>query len=177
VPVVVHAFTDGRDVPPTDAKGTMPDFVAALDAGVTIGTVTGRYWSMDRDNRWERVGTGYDVIVSGQGQAPGAASAQEAIEAGYARKENDEFILPTAIAGYGGVKDGDGLLCANFRSDRAREILAALAAPDPAAELCLGADGGRAEQPKWADVAGMVVYSDAHSKYMSAIFPPKDIQV
>jgi 2,3-bisphosphoglycerate-independent phosphoglycerate mutase len=100
VPVVVHAFTDGRDVPPSDAISTIPDFVDGLDEGVTIGTVTGRYYSMDRDNRWERVSTAYDVIVSAQGVAPGADSAMDAIKQAYNDNLTDEFINPTVIGDY-----------------------------------------------------------------------------
>jgi 2,3-bisphosphoglycerate-independent phosphoglycerate mutase len=173
VPVVIHAFTDGRDVPPSDAKETFPEFLSLLDAGVTVGTVTGRYYAMDRDNRWERVGQAYEAIVSGKGVAPGASSAMDAISQGYASDLTDEFILPTVIDGYNGVAQGDGLLMANFRADRAREILTALASPTPPAEI---AELGFSAQPSWASKTGMVVYSDSHAEYMDAIFPPKDIQ-
>jgi 2,3-bisphosphoglycerate-independent phosphoglycerate mutase len=88
-------------VPPSDAITTMPMFAASLDAGVTIGTVTGRYYSMDRDNRWERVVTAYDVMVSATGVAPAVDSAQKAIEQGYADSLSDEFINPTVIGDYG----------------------------------------------------------------------------
>lgn len=173
VPVVIHAFTDGRDVPPSDAKVTMPEFLKTLDEGVTVGTVTGRYYAMDRDNRWERVGQAYEAIVSGKGATANAGSAMAALEQGYGDGLTDEFFLPTVIDGYAGVKDGDGILMANFRADRAREILAALAAPEPPAEI---AELGFSAQPHWATKDGMVVYSDSHATYMSAIFPPKDIQ-
>ena len=101
VPVVVHAFTDGRDVPPSDAISTMPEFVGSLDDRVKIGTVTGRYYSMDRDNRWERVATAYDVIVHANGVAPPVSSAFAAIEQGYADDLTDEFINPTVVGDYG----------------------------------------------------------------------------
>ena len=172
VPVTVHAFTDGRDVPPSDAITTMPDFVASLRDGVKIGTVTGRYYSMDRDNRWERVATAYEVMMGANGVAPDAGTAQEAIEQGYADSLTDEFINPTVIGDYDGMKDGDGLLMCNFRADRAREILTALA--DPA-----GFPEGFPEQTsprvEFADVCGIVKYSDDHDAYMSTIFPVKDI--
>jgi 2,3-bisphosphoglycerate-independent phosphoglycerate mutase len=185
VPVIVHAFTDGRDVPPQDAKTTMPLFLASLNtqqqsgeggAPITIGSVTGRYYAMDRDNRWERVGTAYDVIVSGKGVAPAVDTPGAAIAAAYASGVGDEFVLPTVVGDYGGMKDGDGLLMANFRADRAREILSAILDPDAPEELfnCEGSTG-RGPQPKLADACGMVQYSDRHAEYMSAIFPPKDI--
>jgi 2,3-bisphosphoglycerate-independent phosphoglycerate mutase len=180
VPVVVHGFMDGRDVPPQDAISTLPAFLALLNAGVTVGTVTGRYYALDRDNRWERVGTAYDVMVSAQGSPDGAPAAtpMEAVQQAYDAGLTDEFILPTVVGEYGGMADGDGLLMCNFRADRAREVLAALASPAPDVALGIGGGGvagGRAAQPKWADVCGMVEYSDAHNGYMSALFPPKDI--
>jgi 2,3-bisphosphoglycerate-independent phosphoglycerate mutase len=175
VPVVVHAFTDGRDVPPQDAVSTMPEFLSSLDQGISVVTVTGRYYAMDRDNRWERVGQAYDVIVQGKGKAPAAADAVAAIKQGYAAKLGDEFILPTVVAkGYKGIKDGDGILMANFRADRAREILLALADPSPPAELGIGST--RPTRPKLASVVGMVKYSDRHANYMEEIFPVKDIR-
>ena len=174
VPVVVHALTDGRDVPPQDAVNTMPEFLEALDEGITIGTVCGRYYALDRDNRWERVGQAYDVMVSAKGVAPAVGTAMEAIAQAYENDLGDEFVQATVVGDYAGMVDGDGLLMCNFRADRAREILAALASPQPDEELGLGSE--RAAQPCFADVCGMVVYSSAHEEYMSAIFPPKDIR-
>jgi bisphosphoglycerate-independent phosphoglycerate mutase (AlkP superfamily) len=127
VPVVVHAFTDGRDVPPNDAIRTFPSFLEGLMPGVTVGSVTGRYYAMDRDNRWERVVTAFDVIVAGQGVAPSVETAMDAIHNAYQADLSDEFILPTVVGDYTGMKPGDGVFMANFRSDRAREILTALA--------------------------------------------------
>lgn len=204
VPVVVHAFTDGRDVPPRDAERTLPNFLDALEDGkgknaapITVGSVTGRYWAMDRDNRWERVLTAYDVIVAGKGVAPDVAAPMDAISQAYAAGENDEFVSPTRVAGYAGMKDGDGLFMANFRSDRAREIMTVLADPRATGdghdgeypELVTeiesrfksahgGDDGGSAHPvvPALASVAGMVNYSDRHSEFMTAAFPPKDIR-
>ena len=175
VPVVVHGFMDGRDVPPQDAIETLPAFLEMLDEGVVVGTVTGRYYALDRDNRWERVGAAYDVMVSAKGgdAEGGAATALDAVSQAYAAGLTDEFILPTVVGDYGGMADGDGVLMCNFRADRAREVLAALASPTPDPELGLG--GARAAQPKFADVCGMVEYSVAHNAYMSALFPPKDI--
>ncbi|HEY4012187.1 MAG TPA: 2,3-bisphosphoglycerate-independent phosphoglycerate mutase [Polyangiaceae bacterium] len=128
VPVVVHAFLDGRDVQP----GTAPKYVAQLErqlagAGV-IGTVGGRYWGMDRDNRWERVEKAYRGIVPAD--APKAASAQEGIERSYAVGKTDEFVEPFVVQGYDGVKSSDAALHFNFRPDRARELTRALAMAD-----------------------------------------------
>jgi 2,3-bisphosphoglycerate-independent phosphoglycerate mutase len=126
VPVVVHAFLDGRDVQP----GTAPKYVAEVErklgggAGV-IGTVGGRYWGMDRDNRWERVEKAYRAIVEAQGAR--VASAQEGIEKSYGAGKTDEFVEPFVVGAYDGVKPGDTALHFNFRPDRARELTRALA--------------------------------------------------
>src|SRR5271163_5100193 len=130
VPVAVHAFLDGRDTPPKSAALYMKQFeddVAGL-RDLRIATMCGRYYAMDRDKRWDRVEKAYRAIVSGAGER--ADGPQRAIEAAYARAETDEFLVPTAIAGYRGMRDGDGLLFANFRADRVREIAAALLDPE-----------------------------------------------
>ncbi|TVP73463.1 MAG: 2,3-bisphosphoglycerate-independent phosphoglycerate mutase [Rhodobacteraceae bacterium] len=166
VPVVIHAITDGRDVAPKSAAGFLRDLAPHLRDGVRIGTVIGRYWAMDRDNRWDRVARAYEAIVRGDGAR--AASAEEAVAAAYARGETDEFIAPTVLDGYGGVKPGDGLFCLNFRADRAREILAALAAPS--------FNGfARGQAPDWSACLGMVDYSDAHNAFMATVFPKRAI--
>lgn len=179
VPVVIHAFTDGRDVPPNDAAQSMPEFLKLLDPGadVRVGTVTGRYFAMDRDNRWERVGRAYDVIVSGQG-AHTCADAPGAVTLAHGAGVSDEFIEPTVVGDYAGMRAGDGVLMANFRADRARELLTAIADSEAPPEIWTDAAGGtdRAPQPGLADVCGMVEYSARHATYMSAIFPPKDIR-
>ena len=162
VPVLLHAVTDGRDVAPSSAAEFMATILRDLPAGARVATVIGRYWAMDRDHRWERVARAYGAMVRGQGEA--APDALSAVQAAYARGETDEFIAPTVIAGYAGARDGDGLFCLNFRADRAREILAALAQPGFAAF-----DRGRA--PLWAAVLGMVDYSAAHNAYMTVAYP------
>ncbi|MFO1106972.1 MAG: 2,3-bisphosphoglycerate-independent phosphoglycerate mutase [Amaricoccus sp.] len=166
VPVAVHCFLDGRDVPPSSAAGQVAAFEASLPEGARIATVTGRFYAMDRDNRWERVGAAVAAILHGEGlKAPDAA---EAIAAAYARGETDEFVRPTAIGAYQGVRDGDGLVFANFRADRAREILAALIDPEfHAYEV--------GPRPRFAAVLGMVEYSDALNRFMTVMFPSSDI--
>lgn len=176
IEVVVHGFTDGRDVPPSDARITLPKFMDSLPKSdkVSVGSITGRYYALDRDNRWERVATCYDAMVLGKGVADNAPDAISALNQGYDDGLTDEFVLPTVINGYEGMKDGDGLLMCNFRADRAREILQLLASPEPPAEAGIGTE--RPNQIKFADVCGMVTYSSNHDEYMSTIFPPKDIQ-
>ncbi|RWR11277.1 2,3-bisphosphoglycerate-independent phosphoglycerate mutase [Paenirhodobacter populi] len=166
VPVVVHAITDGRDVAPDSSAAFIDDFTARLPEGATIGTVIGRYWAMDRDNRWERVGRAYDAIVKGEGLR--AATPAEAVAQSYAQKEMDEFIQPTVIGDYAGTRDGDGFFCLNFRADRAREILRALAEPG-FGELDTFA------RPEWSAMLGMVEYSSGHNAYMATAYPKRDL--
>jgi len=128
VPVVVHAFLDGRDVQP----GTAPGYIAAAESKLAggvgrIGTVAGRYWAMDRDNRWERVERAYRAIV--EAGAPRAATAHEGVERSYAAARTDEFVEPFVVGDYDGVRPGDTALHFNFRPDRARELTRALALP------------------------------------------------
>jgi 2,3-bisphosphoglycerate-independent phosphoglycerate mutase len=168
IPVALHAFLDGRDVPPQSAAVQICKLVADIKVveGARVATLCGRYYAMDRDKRWERVAQAYDLVVSGLGAA--ASDAVAAIEASYAANIHDEFILPVVLNGYAGMKDGDGILFANFRADRAREILTALV--DPAF------DGfARKKTISFAVVAGMVEYSDVLNKHISALFPPKKI--
>jgi len=132
--VLVHAITDGRDSPPTSGAG----FVRAIRAqelagGCALATVSGRYYAMDRDRRWERTKRAYDAIVQGAG--PRVEDPVRAIEQSYARGVTDEFIEPVVVAGpHGGprttVGDGDAIVCVNFRADRVRQLTRALAIDD-----------------------------------------------
>ncbi|MCB6179809.1 2,3-bisphosphoglycerate-independent phosphoglycerate mutase [Rhodobacter sp. Har01] len=167
VPVLVHALTDGRDVPPRSAAEQVAALESAMGPSARIATVIGRYWAMDRDNRWERVEQAFRAIVQGQGVAT-AASAAEAIAQGYARDVTDEFLPATVIGGYSGMQDGDGLFFINFRADRAREILAAIGDPG----FTAFATGPR---PRFSALLGMVDYSTAHNAYMTTVFPKQDI--
>jgi 2,3-bisphosphoglycerate-independent phosphoglycerate mutase len=125
--VVLHAFTDGRDAPPLAAA----DHLDALEreGGARIGSVVGRYFAMDRDSRWDRVQRAYDLLVHGRGDFH-AATAGLAARSAYLRGETDEFIQPTVIGDADSrIRAGDSVICFNFRADRMREILAALADP------------------------------------------------
>ena len=166
VPVAVHAFLDGRDTPPSIAKDYLAKFIADIKdlARTRIATVSGRYYAMDRDKRWDREALAYDALVDGKGET--APDAVAAVERGYARGETDEFVKPTALLGYTGMRDGDGVLMANFRADRARQILTAM--------LDAKFDAfTRSRVVRFAAAAGMVEYSDQLAKLMSAIFPPQ----
>jgi 2,3-bisphosphoglycerate-independent phosphoglycerate mutase len=166
VPVILHLWTDGRDVAPKSAAPFVTELLGGLPAGVQIATLTGRYFAMDRDNRWDRVKSASDAILYGQGHP--CADATTAIAEAYARGETDEFITPSVLNGYAGATDGDGLFCLNFRADRAREILAALGQPDfDAFEV--------GQRPKWAAMLGMVDYSQAHNAFMTTAYPKAEI--
>jgi 2,3-bisphosphoglycerate-independent phosphoglycerate mutase len=166
VPARLHLFLDGRDVAPKSALAQIAAFEEDLGSAGRIATVTGRFYAMDRDQRWERVEAAFEVIVSGRGER--AADAAEAVRTAYGRGETDEFVLPTAIGGYSGASDGDGLLCINFRADRAREILSALIDPE--------FDGFK-RQPfvPFSAALGMVEYSDRLNTLMAAMFPAIEI--
>jgi 2,3-bisphosphoglycerate-independent phosphoglycerate mutase len=166
VPVAIHAITDGRDVAPTSGAGFMATLAANLPPGARIATVIGRYWAMDRDNRWERVACAYDAMIRAAGEP--AATAAIAVANAYARGETDEFVAPSVIAGYAGARDGDGLFCLNFRGDRAREILSSLGAP-------VFTDFDTGPRPQWAAMLGMVEYSDAHNAFMATAYPKRSI--
>jgi 2,3-bisphosphoglycerate-independent phosphoglycerate mutase len=122
--LVVHAFTDGRDTPPTAGTGYLAELERWLRHAGRIGTVSGRYYAMDRDRRWERTKLAYDAIVHAEG--PRAASAIEAVEASHRRRDTDEFVRPTVIGDYDGMAAGDAVLHMNFRPDRARQLVQAL---------------------------------------------------
>lgn len=164
VPVCVHAFLDGRDTPPKSAEEFMARFLADVSPvpDLAMGTVSGRYYAMDRDKRWKRVEKAYAALVEAAGET--APEALAAIDQSYRLGATDEFMLPTVIGGYAGMADGDGVLMANFRADRAREILSALADP--------GFDGfPRSRVADFAARVGMVEYSTDLNRFFSALFP------
>lgn len=165
IPVAIHAILDGRDTPPKSALAYLEAFRrAAPDA--TIETVVGRFYAMDRDQRWDRVGLARDAMRDGKGET--AASPAEAVERAYAAGQTDEFVLPTIIAGYRGMADGDGILMMNFRADRAREILHAMIDPT--------FDALPDDHPvRFAAVAGLVEYSSDLARMMSVLFAAEDL--
>ena len=167
VPVVLHAITDGRDVAPSSAADFLDRLIADLPNGVVIGTVTGRYFAMDRDNRWERVATAYNAIVHGISDAR-SDTVEEAIKSNYAAGVTDEFIPATVLGGYQGAQDGDAFFCMNFRADRAREILRAIGETE-FDEFDVGT------RPQWSMVLGMVEYSASHDDYMLTCFPKQKL--
>jgi 2,3-bisphosphoglycerate-independent phosphoglycerate mutase len=128
--LVLHAFTDGRDTLPDSGErfvSTVEDWMRESGAG-RIGSVVGRYFAMDRDNRWDRVQKAYDLLAHGRGEHE-AGSAPEAVRAAYERDETDEFIAPTTVGDEARIRPGDSVIAFNFRPDRMREITQALAEP------------------------------------------------
>lgn len=167
--MAVHALLDGRDTPPQSALGYLDQFERDIQGcgRVTIATVGGRYFGMDRDKRWDRVSLAYNAIV--EADAPRAGSARAAVEAAYADDITDEFVKPTVIGGYKGMQDGDAVVMINFRADRARQILTALLDP--------GFDGFARKRPvKFAAAKGMVEYSTDLAPLMQAFFPPTKLK-
>ncbi len=165
IPVCIHAFLDGRDTPPTSGKGFMDSFINAIGKtnGISIATLSGRYYAMDRDNRWDRIAKAFKAIMIGEGQ--NASDPVSAIGESYAAGLTDEFILPTVLSNYVGMQDSDAILMANFRADRAREILAALV--DPAF------DGfHRTKTCKFSALVGLSEYSTYLNKFFETLFPP-----
>lgn len=161
VPVLVHAFTDGRDSLP----GMAPEFLArlaeSLPRGSRIATVCGRYFAMDRDRRWPRIGKAWRAIALGQGLH--ARSAAGAVRQAVERGESDEFFTPTVIDRYDGLSGGDSFLMANFRSDRVRQLMTALADPE-FSEFATG----HASRP--GAVLGMVPYFSRMPDWIGALF-------
>lgn len=167
VPAAVHVFTDGRDTPPESGKDFVKAFVTALPRGVPVATVIGRYYAMDRDKRWERVAKAYAAMVDAD--APKFPDAISVIDAAYASKVTDEFVLPAVVGGYKGMRDGDGVLCFNFRADRVRQLLAALL--DPAFS-----GFPRKRVIRFTAAAGMTEYSTALNAFLQTIFPSQTLE-
>ena len=168
VPVKVHAFLDGRDTPPKSAADYVAAFATTIGArkGISVATVSGRYYAMDRDKRWDRVEKAYRALAQAEGEK--APDALAAVHQAYERGESDEFVLPTVAGDYAGMRDGDGVLCANFRADRVREILSALL--DPAFS-----GFPRERVVRFAAALGMTEYSTDLSRFLKALFPPENL--
>ena len=167
VPVRIHAFLDGRDTPPSSALDFLERFQAKCTGpDIRMATVCGRFWAMDRDNRWDRVKKAYKAMVLADGeQAPDAA---QAVQHSYAQDKTDEFVAPTVIGDYAGMQDGDGVMMANYRADRAREILQALLEPDFAGFT-------RARVVAFSAACGMAEYSTSLNRLMATLFPAQSL--
>ena len=162
----VHAFLDGRDTPPSSAVNYLDEFNKSIAdlTNVKIATIEGRFYAMDRDKRWDRVELAYNNMVLADGKH--YQTSDEAIKDSYNNGVTDEFVIPAVIGNYSGMEDGDAILMANFRADRAREILYALAD----AEFTGFA---RKKVISFADHVGMTEYSADHNRFMNTMFPPE----
>jgi 2,3-bisphosphoglycerate-independent phosphoglycerate mutase len=164
--VAVHAFLDGRDTPPRSAEDSLRKLQQVCDTlgNARIATVSGRYYAMDRDKRWDRVHKAWNAIVEAWAEHH-APTALAALEAAYARDENDEFVLPTVIDGAQAMRDGDAIVFMNFRADRARQLTAAFV--DPAF------NGFDARKPKLARFVCLAEYDAKLSAPVA--FGPQDL--
>jgi 2,3-bisphosphoglycerate-independent phosphoglycerate mutase len=162
IEVRLHAFLDGRDVPPSSALGFVEEIEAATEhlAGFKTATVCGRYWAMDRDTNWNRVERAHAMLTEGAGEKSDSAAA--AIQRSYDAGVTDEFVEPQVIGDYRGMADGDGILMFNFRADRAREILSSLVDPD-------FADFQRPRAIQFRACLGMTEYSSRLNDHMAAM--------
>ena len=169
IKVDVHAFLDGRDTPPASAKEFLAEFEKEISSlkGVKIATISGRFYAMDRDKRWDRVEAAYNAIALAEGKH--AQTVDEAITNSYNEKVTDEFVLPCVIGDYKGFVDGDAVLMCNFRADRAREILYALADKE-------FSGFERKKTFKLSMAVGMTEYSVDHNRFMKTMFGPEALK-
>ncbi|GLQ07876.1 2,3-bisphosphoglycerate-independent phosphoglycerate mutase [Sneathiella chinensis] len=167
--VYLHGFMDGRDTPPTSGADYVKEVAEALAAipGASIATLCGRYFAMDRDMNWDRVILSYNAMFHGTGAA--VTDPVAAIQDAYDHEETDEFLKPRILDGFAGMQDGDAFLMANFRADRARQMLNAITD-----EPFDGFDRGT--MPKLATIVGMVEYSAALAPIVPALFPPVEVK-
>lgn len=164
IPVAFHAFLDGRDTPPQSAGSYIAEFLELIQnhPNIIMATMGGRYFGMDRDGRWERVQKAYDTVVNA---TPREKDPLAYLHQAYENGITDEFIPPVALGNYQGIRNGDGLLMANFRSDRARQILTAFLDPQ--------FQGFERPHPiKFAAALGMAEYSETLNLWMETLFPP-----
>lgn len=168
IPVAIHAFMDGRDTPPKNGHRYLTQFLDAIEdiPNCKVVTVIGRYYAMDRDNRWDRVEQAFRAMAKGQGKS--VETPLQAISEAYEVDQTDEFILPCVVGSYTGMRDGDGLLMANFRADRARELLGCLIDP----EFEGFERGGVIDFPARL---GLVEYSSDLNRLMTCMFPSSSL--
>lgn len=170
--VMLHLFLDGRDTPPKSALGYVSNLEKSIDGinNISVATVSGRYYAMDRDNRWDRIHAAYSIMVGTSEKRPDhALTAIDAVKRSYSEDKNsDEFVLPTTIGKFRAMNDGDGLLMVNFRSDRVREILTALLEPD-------FSGFERNKKINFSATLGMTEYSAKLAPLIPALFPPEPL--
>jgi len=165
--IAVHAFLDGRDVPPRSARASLEKLESLCQSvpGTLIASVSGRYYAMDRDKRWDRTTLAWNAIVEGQGEHREADSLA-ALDAAYGRDEDDEFVAPTVINEGCPIEDGDSVIFINFRADRARQLSQAFVTPD--------FEGFSARRPNLARFATMTAYQEDLPARVA--FPPATME-
>ena len=168
VATTIHAFLDGRDTEQKSADGYLQWLAFQLRNCplVTIGSLCGRYYAMDRDKRWDRVERAWKLLVDGVGEFD-AADAKDGIAAAYGRGETDEFVSPTRLAEFQPIQDGDGIIFFNFRADRARELCHALVLPD-------FKGFPRARQPK-VKLVTFTAYEVELEPFVTVAYPPQNL--
>ncbi|MDX1380467.1 MAG: 2,3-bisphosphoglycerate-independent phosphoglycerate mutase, partial [Xanthomonadales bacterium] len=164
--ITVHAFLDGRDTPPRSAEPSIRRMQELLDTidGACFGTLSGRYFAMDRDKRWDRVEKAWHALADAESEFQ-SSSALAALHEAYERGEDDEFVKPTVIDGAPGVRDGDAVIFVNFRADRARELTMAFVNET--------FDGFERRQPRLVDFVCMTEYMAGLP--VSIAFPPEPL--
>jgi 2,3-bisphosphoglycerate-independent phosphoglycerate mutase len=165
--VRLHLFGDGRDVAPQSAKTYLTYLEGAIGPNTQIVSLIGRYFSLDRDNRWERVALGFGAMANGIGAKFDTPMA--AVEAAYGAGVTDEFIPASVFDGFAGIQDGDGMMCMNYRADRAREIMSSVGDPEFDAF-----DTG--PRPTLSALTGFAQYSSHHDTFMDCVFPSENIK-
>jgi 2,3-bisphosphoglycerate-independent phosphoglycerate mutase len=165
--VAVHAFLDGRDMPPRSARPSLERLEKALASqpAACLASVSGRYYAMDRDQRWDRVQRAWDALVEGRSELS-ADSGTAALDAAYQRGEDDEFVQPCVIGGGRRIEDGDAVIFINFRADRARQLVAAFISPD--------FSGFETRRPKLAALLTMTQYQEDFDCLVA--FPPERLK-
>jgi 2,3-bisphosphoglycerate-independent phosphoglycerate mutase len=161
VKVLLHAFLDGRDV----AQKSALNYLEKIK-NISVATVSGRYYAMDRDKNWDRIKLAYDAMVFGKGEV--AIDAISAVKKSYENSVNDEFVLPCTIANYQGIEDGDALLFCNFRADRAREISEAI--------LDDNFNQFQTKKIQFSHSLSLTEYSEKLNKFYEIIFPSTEIR-
>lgn len=166
---VLHIFSDGRDSSPKQLGYLIKEFESQLPKSINIVTLVGRYFAMDRDNRWDRVKKSFDLIAYGK-YTRKEDDVSTAIRKAYESNETDEFVSPTVIGDYKGISEGDSLMMINFRADRVRELLMPFINP--------GFDkfSKTINTPVLTNNLGMTEYSTEISKFMDSIFTSEEIQ-
>ncbi len=167
--VNLHLFSDGRDCSPRQLAKHIKEFEISLPKKVFVVSLIGRYYAMDRDNRWDRVKKAFDLIMYGKGERK-VSNVSDGLNQAYRNNETDEFILPTLIGNYRGIEEGDSLIMTNFRADRVRELLTALLDPN------FKKFEKDTNTPNLSNSIGMTEYSSKLSNFMNFIFEKENMK-